>query len=221
MTSVVPFHPVNRHAARHRHLRRHDPAATLAAAVGNTPVLRITAPFTDDHRGFWAKLEGFNPGGIKDRPAMHMVERARARGDLRPGAPIIESSSGTLGLGLALAGMVYRHPVTVVTDIGLEPIVARMLAAYGVQVQQVTEPHPEGGQQAGVEIFLLDEGADPVEPVRQETGVPWGRLACSTSDRRLAGELARHRVRAGKPAIDRDGLPIDIACLSNYTVHSM
>lgn len=147
MTSVIPFHPVNRHAARHRHLRRHDPAATLAAAVGNTPVLRITEPFTDGDRGFWAKLEGFNPGGIKDRPAMHMVERARARGDLRPGAPIIESSSGTLGLGLALAGMVYRHPVTVVTDIGLEPIVARMLAAYGVQVQQVTEPHPEGGWQ--------------------------------------------------------------------------
>ena len=147
MTSVVPFPPSNLRAAQHPRLRRHDPAGTLAAAVGNTPVLRITTPFTDGNRGFWAKLEGFNPGGIKDRPAMHMVERARARGDLRPGAPIIESSSGTMGLGLALAGMVYRHPVTVVTDPGLEPIVARMLAAYGVQVQQVTEPHPEGGWQ--------------------------------------------------------------------------
>lgn len=150
MTSVVPLHPIHpasRHRAQYPDLRRHDPAGTLAAAVGNTPVLRITAPFTDGDRGFWAKLEGFNPGGIKDRPAMHMVERARARGDLRPGAPIIESSSGTLGLGLALAGMVYRHPVTVVTDTGLEPIIARMLAAYGVKVEQVTEPHPEGGWQ--------------------------------------------------------------------------
>jgi cysteine synthase A len=115
--------------------------------VGNTPVLRITAPFTDGDRGFWAKLEGFNPGGIKDRPAMHMVERASARGDLRPGARIIESSSGTLGLGLALAGMMHGHPVTVVTDTGLEPIVARMLSAYGVQVDQVSEPHPRGGWQ--------------------------------------------------------------------------
>lgn len=51
---------------------------------------------------------------MKDRPALHMVKCARARGALRPGARIIESSSGTLGLGLALAGMVYRHPVTVV-----------------------------------------------------------------------------------------------------------
>lgn len=141
MTSVIPFHPINLHASGD------DPAGTLAATVGNTPVVRIAAPFAAGDRGFWAKLEGLNPGGIKDRPAMHMVERARARGDLRPGARIIESSSGTLGLGLALAGMVYQHPVTVVTDSGLEPIVARMLSAYGVQVEQVTEPHPQGGWQ--------------------------------------------------------------------------
>lgn len=147
MTSILPVHPFNLHATHRRHPHRQDPAGTLAAAVGNTPVLRVTTPFTDGDRGFWAKLEGFNPGGIKVRPAMHMVERARERGDLRPGAGIIESSSGTLGLGLALAGMVYRHPVTVVTDTGLEPIIARMLSAYGVQVDQVTEPHPEGGWQ--------------------------------------------------------------------------
>jgi cysteine synthase A len=78
--------------------------------VGNTPVLWI--PGTSDQigtadRGYWAKLEGFNPGGMKDRPAMHMVERARARGELAPGAVIVESTSGTLGLGLALAGQVY------------------------------------------------------------------------------------------------------------------
>lgn len=115
--------------------------------VGNTPVLQISEPFTPGGRGFWAKLEGFNPGGMKDRPAMHMVEQARARGDLQPGAAIIESSSGTLGLGLALAGTVYRHPVTVVTDPGMEPIIVRMLSAYGARVDQVQEPHPEGGWQ--------------------------------------------------------------------------
>ena len=147
MSSVVPLHPANLHRAHHRPPRRYDHAGTLAAAVGNTPVLRITSPFADDGRGFWAKLEGSNPGGIKDRTALHMVSRARARGDLRPGARIIESSSGTLGLGLALAGMAYRHPVTIVTDTGLEPIIARMLSAYGVQVEQVTEPHPDGGWQ--------------------------------------------------------------------------
>ncbi|MGQ4619524.1 pyridoxal-phosphate dependent enzyme [Nocardia sp. R7R-8] len=119
--------------------------------VGNTPVLWITEPLdgttTPNGRGFWAKLEGANPGGMKDRPALHMVERAIARGALAPGAPIIESTSGTLGSGLALAGMVYRHPVTLVTDPGLEPLMHRMLAAYGARVELVTEPHPTGGWQ--------------------------------------------------------------------------
>ncbi|MGV9733926.1 PLP-dependent cysteine synthase family protein [Rhodococcus aetherivorans] len=115
--------------------------------VGNTPVLWIGEPFADAGAGFWAKLEGNNPGGMKDRPALHMVERARSRGELIPGARIIESSSGTLGLGLALAGIVHGHPVTVVTDPGLEPIIRRMLAAYGADVELVTEPHPSGGWQ--------------------------------------------------------------------------
>ncbi|WP_081736211.1 PLP-dependent cysteine synthase family protein [Amycolatopsis orientalis] len=118
-----------------------------ASAVGNTPVLWIDEPDTEPGRGFWAKLEGFNPGGMKDRPALHMISRARERGDLAPGARIVESTSGTLGLGLALAGIVYGHPVTVVTDPGLEPIVHRMLAAHGARVELVTTPHPSGGWQ--------------------------------------------------------------------------
>ncbi|MCA2349480.1 PLP-dependent cysteine synthase family protein [Mycobacterium intracellulare] len=118
------------------------------AMVGHTPVLRIEAPFAPPGRGFWAKLEGFNPGGsMKDRPALHMVEAARARGELAPGARIVESTSGSLGLGLALAGQAYGHPVTVVTDTGMEPIVRHMLAAYGADVELVTEPHPVGGWQ--------------------------------------------------------------------------
>ncbi|MFF4098702.1 PLP-dependent cysteine synthase family protein [Streptomyces sp. NPDC001903] len=119
----------------------------LSELVGNTPLLRISEPLAPAGRGFWAKLEGFNPGGIKDRPGLHMVERARARGDLKPGARIIESTSGTLGLGLALAGMVYGHPVSLVTDPGLEPSMTRLLTAYGAQVDMVSEPHPTGGWQ--------------------------------------------------------------------------
>ncbi|MFI6766258.1 PLP-dependent cysteine synthase family protein [Streptomyces sp. NPDC050355] len=123
------------------------PAAGIPGLVGNTPVLHISEPLTPPGRGFWAKLEGRNPGGIKDRPGLHMVERARARGELRPGARIIESTSGTLGLGLALAGMVHGHPVSLVTDPGLEPSMTRLLTAYGAQVELVGEPHPSGGWQ--------------------------------------------------------------------------
>jgi S-sulfo-L-cysteine synthase (3-phospho-L-serine-dependent) len=144
MSHALSVHSPHHYAVHHQRLRRFDKPGTM---IGNTPVLRIAAPFTDDNRGFWAKLEGFNPGGMKDRPALHMVERGRARGDLRPGRRIVESTSGTLGLGLALAGTVYGHPVTLVTDPGLEPIISRMLTAYGADVDVVTEPHPEGGWQ--------------------------------------------------------------------------
>ncbi|WP_308445435.1 PLP-dependent cysteine synthase family protein [Streptomyces violascens] len=123
--------------------RAHD----MSSLVGNTPVLRVSEPLAPAGRGFWAKLEGFNPGGIKDRPGLHMVERARARGDLEPGGRIIESTSGTLGLGLALAGLVHGHPVTLVTDPGLERSMAQLLTAYGAQVTLVSEPHPTGGWQ--------------------------------------------------------------------------
>nr|WP_158849494.1 PLP-dependent cysteine synthase family protein [Saccharothrix deserti] len=123
------------------------PCHTPAGVVGNTPVLWIDQPFTSDGRGFWAKLEGHNPGGIKDRPALHMLERARDRGELAAGAPIVESTSGTLGLGLALAGIVHGHPVTLVTDPGMEPMMVHMLRAYGATVDTVAEPDPIGGWQ--------------------------------------------------------------------------
>ncbi|MFC4467328.1 PLP-dependent cysteine synthase family protein [Streptomyces xiangluensis] len=118
-----------------------------AHLVGNTPVLWIDEPFAPPGRGFHAKLEGTNPGGIKDRPGLHMIREARRRGDLAPGAPIIESSSGTLGLGLALAGLTYGHPVTVVTDPGMEPSMVRLLTALGAHVDKVAAPHPGGGWQ--------------------------------------------------------------------------
>ncbi|MEU3845008.1 PLP-dependent cysteine synthase family protein [Streptomyces sp. NPDC028635] len=120
---------------------------TPAGLVGHTPVLWIGEPFNPPGRGFWAKLEGANPGGIKDRAALHLVAAARRRGDLTPGAPVVESTSGTLGLGLALAGITYGHPVTLVTDPGLEPLMTHQLRALGAEVDVVREPHPVGGWQ--------------------------------------------------------------------------
>ncbi len=115
--------------------------------VGSTPVLWIDEPFAAPGRGFYAKLEGANPGGIKDRPGLHMIREARRRGDLEPGTPIVESSSGTLGLGLALAGLTFGHPVTVVTDPGMDPSMIRLLTTLGAHVDQVAAPHADGGWQ--------------------------------------------------------------------------
>jgi cysteine synthase len=137
---------------------------SLQTTVGNTPVLWIPDIHGGASRGFWAKLEGNNPGGIKDRPGLYMVERARQRGELAPGKPVIESTSGTLGLGLALAGIVYGHPVTLVTDPGMEPLMRNLLAAYGARVDVVDAPHPTGGWQQArrnrvAELVAAHEGA--------------------------------------------------------------
>jgi cysteine synthase A len=127
--------------------RRGQPSRRLAG-VGNTPVLRVGSPFTVDERGFWAKLESANPSGsMKDRAAHHMLMCARQRGELTPGSPVVESTSGSLGLGLALAGAVHGHPVVLVTDPGMEPAMCRLASAYGARIDLVTSPHPTGGWQ--------------------------------------------------------------------------
>ena len=118
-----------------------------AVAVGDTPVVWIDTSPPGATYGYWAKIEGANPGGIKDRSALYMIRRARERGELAPGNRIIESTSGTLGLGLALAGITYGHPVTVVTDPGMEPLMQRMLRAYGATLDLVEQPCAVGGWQ--------------------------------------------------------------------------
>ncbi|MDQ0366888.1 MULTISPECIES: PLP-dependent cysteine synthase family protein [Catenuloplanes] len=170
----------------------------LDQLVGNTPVL-WTPDITDaTDRGFWAKLEGHNPGGIKDRPGLHLIQRARERGDLPDGAPIVESTSGTLGLGLALAGLIHGHPVTLVTDPGMETSMRNLLAAYGARIDLVETPHPDGGWQQArrdrvtalreahggfcPDQYHNPDNADAYQPLALELAAQLGRvdvLVCS------------------------------------------
>ncbi|NUP46387.1 MAG: PLP-dependent cysteine synthase family protein [Catenulispora sp.] len=159
------------------------PVGGIATAVGNTPVVFVPCE-PGSRRGFWAKLEGANPGGIKDRSALYLIEAARRRGDLAPGAPVVESTSGTLGLGLALAGIAHGHPVTLVTDPGLEPSMRRLLSAYGATIDVVPAPHEVGGwQQARRDRVLHHLAATPTawcpnqydNPDNPDSYLPLGR----------------------------------------------
>ncbi|MEV4471297.1 PLP-dependent cysteine synthase family protein [Nonomuraea sp. NPDC049504] len=164
--------------------------SSLPGLVGGTPVLWIPQLWGDSERGFWAKLEGHNPGGIKDRPGLYMIGQARSRGELRPGAPIIESTSGTLGLGLALAGIVYRHPVTLVSDPGMEPLMHRLLTAYGAGIDTVARPHPTGGwQQARRQRVLELLQEHPAAYCPDQYRNPDNVNAYDALARELAGQL--------------------------------
>ncbi|WP_059010389.1 PLP-dependent cysteine synthase family protein [Streptomyces specialis] len=120
----------------------------MLALLGRTPMARITVPLPRPHPGFWAKLEGLSAGGLKARAAVAMLRGARERGELRPGAPVVESTSGTLGLGLAFAGQALGHPVILVGDAELEPAVRALLRAHGAGLELVERPAARGGWQA-------------------------------------------------------------------------
>lgn len=120
----------------------------LLALLGRTPVVRVTTDLPHPHPGFWAKLEGLAAGGMKARAAVSMLLGARERGDLMPGAPVVESTSGTLGIGLAFAGQALGHPVVLVGDSELEPSMRQLLRTHGVRLELVDRPAPQGGWQA-------------------------------------------------------------------------
>jgi cysteine synthase A len=120
----------------------------LLSLVGRTPLARIAADLPGPHPGFWAKLEGLAAGGMKARAAVSMLLGARDRGELLPGAPVVESTSGTLGIGLAFAGQALGHPVVLVGDRELEPSMRQLLCSHGVRLEIADRPAERGGWQA-------------------------------------------------------------------------
>jgi cysteine synthase A len=77
----------------------------LAAAVGNTPLIRLNAASEATGCEILGKAEFMNPGqSVKDRAALYIIKAALASGDLRPGGTIVEGTAGNTGIGLALVG---------------------------------------------------------------------------------------------------------------------
>jgi cysteine synthase A len=86
----------------------------LASLIGNTPLLEIAFEYRGAHRVLYAKAEHLNlSGSIKDRMAMHILREGYASGALRPGALVIEATSGNTGISFAAIGRAVGHPVTI------------------------------------------------------------------------------------------------------------
>ena len=113
-------------------------AKQLTALVGNTPLLELNK--YSEAKGLAtpviAKVEFFNPGGsVKDRIALAMIENAEANGVLKPGATIIEPTSGNTGVGLALVSAVkgYHLILTMPETMSVER--RNLVKAYGAEVR--------------------------------------------------------------------------------------
>ena len=106
-------------------------ADNILQTIGNTPHVRINRLFGDTHN-VWIKSERSNPAGsIKDRIALAMVEAAEKSGVLKPGATIIEPTSGNTGVGLAMVAAVKGYKLILVMPDSMSVERRRLMLAYG------------------------------------------------------------------------------------------
>ncbi|MFQ5830279.1 MAG: PLP-dependent cysteine synthase family protein, partial [Candidatus Methylomirabilia bacterium] len=118
-------------------------AESVLDLIGNTPLIRLGKLPKRGGAEVLAKVESLNPGGsVKDRIARAMIEEAELRGLLKPGATIVEPTSGNTGIGLAIVAAVrgYRLILTMPDDMSLER--QRLLSRLGAEI--VLTPAIEG-----------------------------------------------------------------------------
>jgi cysteine synthase A len=108
---------------------------TILEQIGNTPLVRLAAMESPGGAAIYGKMEAFNPGGsIKDRICLSMIEAAERDGCLRPGATVVEPTSGNTGIGLAMVCAVkgYKLVLTMPDTMSIER--RRLLQAYGAEL---------------------------------------------------------------------------------------
>ncbi len=130
---------------------------TVEDTIGNTPLVRLQRipGAANDARGnvILAKLEGNNPAGsVKDRPALSMIRRAEARGDIKPGDTLIEATSGNTGIALAMAAAVrgYRMILIMPDNLSVERRVS--MSAYGAEL--ILTPASQGGMEYARDLAM-------------------------------------------------------------------
>ncbi|MBQ0087879.1 MAG: cysteine synthase A [Prevotellaceae bacterium] len=150
-------------------------AENIINLVGNTPLLKVNR-YIKNHNlqaNLLAKVEFFNPAGSsKDRVAVNMIDDAERKGLIKPGATIIEPTSGNTGVGLALVSAVkgYKLILTMPDTMSVERI--KLASAYGAKVELT--PGSEGmkgaierAEQLNKEIegsIILQQFDNPANP---------------------------------------------------------
>jgi cysteine synthase B len=136
----------------------------VEAAVGRTPLVEIMRAGGPEHQRrrnrIFGKLEGNNPAGsVKDRPAVSMISRAEARGEIRPGDTLIEATSGNTGIALAMAAAIrgYRMVLIMPDNLSLER--RQTMTAFGAELVLVTQKEGmEGARDLALAMQARGEG---------------------------------------------------------------
>ncbi|MED5491444.1 MAG: cysteine synthase CysM [Pseudomonadota bacterium] len=113
---------------------------TIADCIGNTPLVRLQRLPGQTSNTILVKLEGNNPAGsVKDRPALSMIERAEARGDIQPGDTLIEATSGNTGIALAMAAAIKGYRMVLIMPDNMSAERKAAMTAYGAKLIEVTQ----------------------------------------------------------------------------------
>ena len=152
--------------------------STLEDFVGNTPLVKLKRLPGGTSNTLLLKLEGNNPAGsVKDRPAFSMIRRAQERGDIKPGATLIEPTSGNTGIALAMCAAMMGYRMILVMPEHLSVERRQTMAAFGAEI--VLTPK-EGGMETARDVaekmryegkgVILDQFANPDNPLSHYEG---------------------------------------------------
>ena len=151
---------------------------TIEQCIGGTPLVRLQRIVGETSNTVLLKLEGNNPAGsVKDRPAISMIQRAEARGDIRPGDTLIEATSGNTGIALAMAAAIKGYRMILVMPSHMSEERKASMVAYGAELVMVAQSDGMEGardlaeqMQADGKGIVLDQFANQDNPVSHYEG---------------------------------------------------
>ena len=130
---------------------------TIADCIGNTPLVRLQRLAGDSSNTILLKLEGNNPAGsVKDRPALSMISRAEARGQIKPGDTLIEATSGNTGIALAMAAAIKGYKMILIMPDNSTAERKSAMTAYGAELILVSKEEGMEGARDLAEKMLAE-----------------------------------------------------------------
>lgn len=133
---------------------------TIAECIGNTPLVRLQRMPGTTTNTLLVKLEGNNPAGsVKDRPALSMITRAEARGQIKPGDTLIEATSGNTGIALAMAAAIKGYRMILIMPDNSSDERKWAMTAYGAELILVSkEEGMEGARDLALKMQAQGQG---------------------------------------------------------------
>lgn len=129
--------------------------------VGNTPMIKINYDYEGKKGSIYTKLEYYNySGSIKDRIALHIIQKERENGNLKEGQSIVEVTSGNTGIAFSAIGALFGHDVHIFMPAWVSLERRKLIEMYGAHVHLVSKE--EGGFKKALELaedFALENGA--------------------------------------------------------------